>query len=84
MWPPLRARFRVSFSVNSAISFSPTKSLQGSSSRVSQGPSMKLLAQMREQFQGLHQIGIVRFPFDDGFQAPLNFKHVAAECMFQV
>ncbi len=43
------------------------------------GPSMQLVAEMRERFQRLHQVRIVRLPLDDGFETALNFEHVTAE-----
>jgi hypothetical protein len=36
---------------------------------------------MREGLQPLHQVGVVRFPFYDGFQLPLNFEHITADGM---
>src|SRR5579872_6918232 len=46
-----------------------------------EAPPMKLLAQMRERLDALHQLGMLGLPFDDGVEAALHLEHVAAEAM---
>src|SRR5581483_7231270 len=46
-----------------------------------ESPSMKLLAQMGERLEALHQIGIVGLPFHDRLETPLQLEHVTADAM---
>jgi hypothetical protein len=80
MGPPFRARFKISFSVNRITSSVPTTSLHGSSRRGSwAGPSIQVVAQMREWLDTLDHIEISRLPLDHGAKVALEFEVVAPD-----